>query len=115
MAIGIDQFTTFFANLTRITAVLLHLLMVVYSNIPKKLVSTNLTYKLQLEDDLLNGDLHPVALAPLGEVAGVLPVARLASHKLLVSVHDVASLDLLVSTLADKKKHGHCDAKSCAG
>ena len=68
----------------------------------KKLVSTNLTYKLQLEDNLIDGGLHPGALAPLGEVAKVLPVTRLATHKLLVSVHDVAGLELLVTTLAVK-------------
>ena len=65
MANETDQFTTFFAKLFRITDVKLHLSVVVYSNIPEKLVSTNLTYKLQLEDYLLNGGLHPVTLAPL--------------------------------------------------
>ena len=61
-----DQFTTFFANLLLITAVMFHLSVVVHSNILEKLVSTNTTYKLQLEDVLLNGGLHPVALSPLG-------------------------------------------------
>ena len=102
MGEGTNQFTTFFSNLLRISDVMLHLSVVVYIKFPDMLVSKNLTYKLQLEDDLLNGGLHPVALAPLGEVAKVLPVTRLATHKLLVSVHDVAGLELFVTTLADK-------------
>ena len=77
MANETDQFTTCFTNLIRITSVMLHLSVVVHSNTPKKLVSTNHTYKLQLEDDLLDGGLHNVALAPLREVAQVLPVESL--------------------------------------
>ena len=96
------QFTTFIANILRINAVMLHISVVVYSKIPEKLVSTNLTFKLQLEEDLLGGGLHPVALAQLVEVAKVLPVTRLATHKLLVYVHAVVSFELLVTTLADK-------------
>ena len=64
------------------------------------MVSTNLTCKLQLEDDLLNGGLNPKAL--LGEVAKVLPVARLSTHNLLVYVNVVVGLELFVTTLADK-------------
>ena len=74
--------------------------MVVHSNIPEKLVSTNLTYKLQLEDDLLDGGFHPVA--QLGEVAKVLPLARLSTHNRLVFVNVVVGLKLFVTTLADK-------------
>ena len=43
-----------------------------------------------------------VVLAPLGEVAIVLLVTRLATHKLLVSVHAFVGLDLLATTLKDK-------------
>ena len=50
-------------------------------------------------------------LAPHGEVAKALPVVRLATKKLLVSVDAVVGLELLVTTLADK----HCAAKLCAG
>ena len=76
----------------RITDVMLHISVVVYSKIPEEFNSTNLTYKLQLEEDLLVGSLHPVVLAPLGEVAKFLPVTRFAAHKLLVSVHAVIGL-----------------------
>ena len=40
------------------------------------------------------------ALARLGEVAKVLPVARLATHKFLVSVHAGVGLKLLAKTIA---------------
>ena len=43
-----------------------------------------------------------VVLAPHGEVARTLPVMRLATHKLLVSVDAVVGLELLATTLADK-------------
>ena len=43
-----------------------------------------------------------VVLSPHGEVAKDLPVVRLATHKLLVSVDDVVGLELLATTLADK-------------
>ena len=43
-----------------------------------------------------------MALALLGEVAKVLPVARPARHNLLVSIHAVVGLILFVTTLADK-------------
>ena len=55
-----------------------------------------------------------VVLALHGEVAKALPVVRLATHKLLVSVDDVVGLELLATTLAEKT-HGHCAAKVCAG
>ena len=41
-------------------------------------------------------------LAPHGEVAKDLPVVRLATKKLLVSVDAVVGLELLATTLADK-------------
>ena len=41
-------------------------------------------------------------LAPHGEVAKALPVVRLATKKLLVSVDAVVGLELLATTLADK-------------
>ena len=41
-------------------------------------------------------------LAPHGEVAKALPVGRLATKNLLVSVDAVAGLELLATTLADK-------------
>ena len=41
-------------------------------------------------------------LAPQGEVAKYLPVVRLATKKLLVSVDAVVGLELLPTTLADK-------------
>ena len=43
-----------------------------------------------------------VVLAPHGEVAKALPVVRLATKKLLVSVDAVVGLELLATTLADK-------------
>ena len=43
-----------------------------------------------------------VVLASHGEVEEVLPVARLAKHKLLVTVHAVVDLELIATTLADK-------------
>ena len=47
--------------------------------------------------------LLPGSLAGLGEVAKVLPaVARLATHKFLVSVHAVVGLKLLGTTVAVK-------------
>ena len=42
------------------------------------------------------------ALAPNGEVAKALPVVRLETKKLLVSVDAVVGLELLATTLADK-------------
>ena len=50
-----------------------------------------------------------VVLAPYGEVAKNLPVVRLATHKLIVSVDDVVGVELLATT------HGHRAAKFCAG
>ena len=43
-----------------------------------------------------------VVNAPHGEVAKSLPVARLATHKLLKSVDALVPLELLATTLADK-------------
>ena len=43
-----------------------------------------------------------VVLVPHGKVAKALPVVRLATHKLLVSVDIVVGLKLLATTLADK-------------
>ena len=43
-----------------------------------------------------------VVLAPLGEVAKTLPVVRLATHKLIVSVDAVLGVELLATTLAGK-------------
>ena len=43
-----------------------------------------------------------VVLAPHGEVAKALPVVRLATYKLLVSVDAVVGVKLLATTLADK-------------
>ena len=43
-----------------------------------------------------------VVLAPLGEVAKSLPVVRLATHKLIVSVDAVLGVELLATTLAGK-------------
>ena len=43
-----------------------------------------------------------VVLAPHGEVAKTLPVVRLATHKLIVSVHAVLWVELLAATLAGK-------------
>ena len=44
-----------------------------------------------------------VVLAPHGEVTKALPVVRLATHNLLVSVDvDFVGLELLATTLADK-------------
>ena len=41
-------------------------------------------------------------LAPQGEVAKYLPVLRLATKKILVSVNAVVGLELLATTLEDK-------------
>ena len=43
-----------------------------------------------------------VDLAPHGEVAKAFPVARIATHKLIVSVDAIVGLELLAPTLADK-------------
>ena len=43
-----------------------------------------------------------VVLTTHGEVAKALPVARLATHNLLVSVDAVVGLELLATTLANK-------------
>ena len=43
-----------------------------------------------------------VALALHGEVAKTLPVVRLATHKLIVSVDAVVGVELLATTLAGK-------------
>ena len=43
-----------------------------------------------------------VVLAPLREVAKTLPVVRLATHKLIVSVDAVVGVELLATTLAGK-------------
>ena len=51
------------------------------------------------------GQNHPIPLLPLashGEVAKALPVVRLETKKLLVSLHAVFGLELLATTLADK-------------
>ena len=43
-----------------------------------------------------------VVLAPHGEVAKTLPVVRLATHKLIVSVDAVVEVELIATTLAGK-------------
>ena len=43
-----------------------------------------------------------VVLAPHGEVAKPLPVVRLATHKLIVSVNDVVGVERLATTLVGK-------------
>ena len=43
-----------------------------------------------------------VVLAPHGEVVKTLPVVRLATHKLIVSVDAVVGVELLAITLAGK-------------
>ena len=43
-----------------------------------------------------------LVFAPLGEMAKTLPVARLSTHKLLVSVDTVVGVELLATTLAGK-------------
>ena len=43
-----------------------------------------------------------LVLAPHEEVAKILPVVRLATHKLIVSVDAVVGIDLLATTLAGK-------------
>ena len=43
-----------------------------------------------------------VVLAPHGEVAKTLPVVRLATHKLIVSVNAVVGVELLATNLAGK-------------
>ena len=43
-----------------------------------------------------------MALAPVGEVAKVIPVARPDTLNLLVSIHVIVGLELLATTLADK-------------
>ena len=54
-----------------------------------------------------------VVLAPHGEVAKTLPVVRLATHKLIVSVYAVVGVELLATTLGGKT-HGDRAAKFCA-
>ena len=43
-----------------------------------------------------------VVLAPHGEVANTLPVVRLATHKLIVSVDAVVGVELLATTFTGK-------------
>ena len=43
-----------------------------------------------------------VVLDPHGKVAKTLPVVRLATHKLIVSVDAVVGVELIATTLADK-------------
>ena len=43
-----------------------------------------------------------MVLAPYGEVKKILPVVRLATHKLMVSVDAVVEVELLATTLAGK-------------
>ena len=43
-----------------------------------------------------------VVFAPHGELAKTLPVVRLATHKLIVSVDAVVGVELLATTLAGK-------------
>ena len=59
------------------------------------LSSSPLTFRLRMISSM-------VVLAPHGEVAKTLPVVRLATHKLLVTVDAVVGLELLATTLADK-------------
>ena len=60
------------------------------------LSSSPITFKLRMISSM-------VVLAPHGEVAKALPVVRLDTHKLLVSVDDVVGLKHLATTLADKQ------------
>ena len=53
-------------------------------------------------------------LAPHGEVGKALPVVRLATKKLLVSVDAVVGLELFFHN-ACRQTFGHCSAKLCAG
>ena len=59
------------------------------------LSSSPLTFRLRMISSM-------VVLAPHGAVAKALPVVRLATHKLLVTVDAVVGLELLATTLADK-------------
>ena len=54
-----------------------------------------LTFKLRMIPSM-------VVLAPHREVSKALPVVRLTSHKLILSVDDVFGLELLSTTLANK-------------
>ena len=56
-----------------------------------------------------------VVLAPHGEVAKALPVVRLATHKLLVSVDNVVGLELLATTLEDNTWLLCCQIMCCLG
>ena len=70
------------------SALFLELARIVLSSCP-------LTFKLRMISSM-------VVLAPHGEVSKALPVVRLATHKLFVSVDDVVGLELLATTLANK-------------
>ena len=59
------------------------------------LSSSPLRFKLRMISSM-------VVLAPHGEVEKALPVVRLSTYKLLVSVDAVVGLELLATTLADK-------------
>ena len=59
------------------------------------LSSSSLMFKLMMISSI-------VVLAPHEEVARAPPVARLATHKLLVSLDSVVGLELLATTLAIK-------------
>ena len=59
------------------------------------LSSSPLTFRLRMISSM-------VVLAQYGEVVKAIPVGRLATHKLLVSLDDIVGLELLSTTLADK-------------
>ena len=59
------------------------------------LSSSPLRFKLRMISSM-------VVLAPHGEVEKALPVVRLSTYKLLVSVDAVVGLEVLATTLADK-------------
>ena len=56
---------------------------------------STLTFRLRMISSM-------VVLAPHGEVAKSLPVVRLATHKLLVSVDAVLGAEIIATTLAGK-------------
>ena len=69
------------------------------------LTSSPHTFRLRMISSVL-------VLAPHGEVEKkTLPVVRLGTHKLIVSVDAIVGVELLATTLVGK--HDHCAAKFC--
>ena len=68
-----------------------------FLELAKSILFLSFSHHVQIEDDLLNGD-----LAPHTEVAKTLPAVWLATHKLIESVDAVVGVEILATTFAGK-------------